>query len=149
MGKRELARVGDRMSTGKSRRAGTHATQHNPSFELSRSTGSFAHYCETHGSILPRWTHRSPNPNLAPPLKLSRIGLSTWPLSDYREFSGYTRIGRIVAYRTPPIHSTAVRNLLISGRKICYHVQSNDTFSLCWAGTGTRTRSVSLLGGSR
>ena len=37
MGKRELARVGDRMSTGKSRRAGTHATQRNPSVELCRS----------------------------------------------------------------------------------------------------------------
>ncbi len=38
MGKRELARVGDRRSTGKSRRAGTHATQRNPSFEPRQST---------------------------------------------------------------------------------------------------------------
>ena len=38
MGKLLLARVGDRMATGKSRRAGTHATQRNPSFELRRCT---------------------------------------------------------------------------------------------------------------
>ena len=38
MGKRELARVGEGMSTGKFRRAGTHATQPNLSFELCRST---------------------------------------------------------------------------------------------------------------
>ncbi len=38
MGKPEHARVGDRMSTGKSRRAGIHATQRDPTFELYLST---------------------------------------------------------------------------------------------------------------
>ena len=41
MGKRQLARVGGRTGTGESRRAGTHATQRDPTLELRRNTRRF------------------------------------------------------------------------------------------------------------